>query len=183
MPENSEFKQIVRARMRITGEKYTVALRAVIDAARAAIPRWQDDPLDRLPSAAGSDLAELILACLPGLANRADGGAVIAMLADLCHYLAGCRTERAEQRPLESWNLAAAERLAACAADLAAIPASDPRLLAIAETWADEDAAAFMHQLDATVISSIGFNLSGGELIDILARQATRILLDNPYGD
>lgn len=59
------------------------------------------------------------------------------------------------------------------------MPARDPRLLAIAETWASKDVAPIMHQLDENLTGSIGFNLSEDELIDILARQAARILLDN----
>lgn len=39
MSQDSEFKRIVRARMAVTGEKYTEALRAVLEAARAAVPQ------------------------------------------------------------------------------------------------------------------------------------------------
>jgi hypothetical protein len=35
---DSEFKKIVRARMEVTGECYTVAQRACLEAARAAVP-------------------------------------------------------------------------------------------------------------------------------------------------
>ena len=42
MPADSEFKRIVRARMEVTGENYTRALRAVLGAARAAIPQPDD---------------------------------------------------------------------------------------------------------------------------------------------
>jgi hypothetical protein len=38
-----------------------------------------------------------------------------------------------------------------------------------------------MLRLDETLLASIGFNLSGGELIDILARQAARMLLDDKH--
>jgi hypothetical protein len=62
------------------------------------------------------------------------------------------------------------------------MPVSDPRLLAIAQSWADEHAAPLVQQLEEDVFGSVIFNLSGGELIDILARQAARILLDDPYG-
>ena len=45
MTQDSEFKKIVRERMAITGEKYIVALRVVLAAAREAIP--QPDPIMR----------------------------------------------------------------------------------------------------------------------------------------
>lgn len=43
MTQDGEFKAIVRARMAITGEKHTRAMRAVLEAARAAIPQPPGD--------------------------------------------------------------------------------------------------------------------------------------------
>jgi hypothetical protein len=169
MPEDTEFKQVVRARMGLTGEKYNTAKRAVLAAARAAVPRWQDDPLVRLPVLAGSDLAGLITEHLPAAAGRTDGDRVTAVLSDLCRYLASWRKDLADEKPLELWNVSAGENLAACAAELAEIPVSDPRLLAISASWDSEVAAPLMLRLDETLLASIGFNLSGGDLIDILA--------------
>jgi hypothetical protein len=118
MPEDSEFKQVVRARMGLTGEKHNTAKRGVLAAARAAVPRWQDDPLVRLPVLAGSDLAGLITEHLPAAASRTDGDRVTAVLSDLCRYLASWRKDLADDKPLELWNVSAGENLAACAAEL-----------------------------------------------------------------
>lgn len=42
MTTDSEFKRIVRARMEVTGENFTPAKLAVLEAARAAIPAEVD---------------------------------------------------------------------------------------------------------------------------------------------
>lgn len=42
MTTDSEFKRIVRARMEVTGENFTPAKLAVLEAARAAIPAGVD---------------------------------------------------------------------------------------------------------------------------------------------
>jgi hypothetical protein len=73
MPSGSEFKRIIRDRMRVTDVRYAVALAAVVEAARAAVPRRREDPLAELPELGGSALAELILDILPDLAERRRG--------------------------------------------------------------------------------------------------------------
>lgn len=181
MPEDSEFKQVVRARMGLTGERYNTAKRAVLAAAQGAVPRWQDDPIVRLPVLAGADLADLITEHLPATASRTDGDRVTTVLSDLCQYMAGWRKELADEKPLELLNVRARKNLVACAAELTRLPVTDPRLLAISAAWDSEVAAPMMLRLDETLLASIGFNFSGDELIDILARQAARLLLDDKY--
>jgi hypothetical protein len=46
MPDNSEFKALVRKRMDITGESYTQTMRPILEAASAAVPNATSEGFD-----------------------------------------------------------------------------------------------------------------------------------------
>ncbi|HEY1618301.1 MAG TPA: hypothetical protein VGG25_11810 [Streptosporangiaceae bacterium] len=178
MPTGSEFQQIIRARMAVTGEKYTTAMRAVVAAAEAAIPRGRHDPAAFLHGLAGSRLSAFVLSYLPTVADRRDGDRVLVAIADLCQYESGWRKERAARYRLDPRNDAVSRRLLACASDLAAIQSDDPRVMAIAAAWADENTAGLMQDFEQGMLDWLGFGLSGEQLIDYLAGKAVYLLLD-----
>jgi hypothetical protein len=176
MPIGSEFKQVIRDRMGVTGEKYTTALRAVLEAAKAAVPA--DDPVSRLPGLAGQDLSAFVVSYLPAVTKGRDGSRVLAVLADLCEYQSGWREDKAKQYPLDPRNLTVSGRLSACAGELKAISPDDPRVLVIIAGWSDKNIAGMMQDIDQGVIGWIGFELTGEQLIDLLAKKAAQLLLD-----
>jgi hypothetical protein len=177
MPIGGDLKKIVRDRVAVTGEKYTTALRAVLEAARAAVPR--DDPVSRVAGLTGQDLGDFIVRYLDAAVTAGqDGSHVMAVLADLCEYQSGWRQEKAKRYKADRRNLDASRHLAACANELKVISPEDPRVLVIAYAWSDSNIAGLMQDLDQDLIDWIYFDLTGERLIDLLARKAVQWLLD-----
>jgi hypothetical protein len=175
MHGGEEFKQVVRARMSITGEKYTTALRAVMETARAAIPLDADDLGGRLSGLTGPELSEFIAEHLPEVLAGSHKVSVPFLVAELCREQAFWRQERFPARPRDR---AAASRLMSCATDIMAMQPDDPRILAIGAAWAQRSNAETMGHAEDVAIGWVSFLLTGESLIDMLAATATRLLLD-----
>jgi hypothetical protein len=175
MPDGSEFKQVVRARMRITGEKYTTAMWAVVEAARTAIPSDTEDLGGRLSGLTGQTLAAFITEHLPDAIEGEHGASVLFLVAELCSHQARWRQERFPDSPR---NRAAASQLMACARDITAMRPDDARVLAIGTAWAHGSSAGMMRHAEDVAVSRVSFMLTGDSLIDLLAATAARLLLN-----
>jgi hypothetical protein len=181
MPSASEFKQIVRARMDATGEKYTTALRVVLKAARTAVPRSRVGPLGNLPDLTGVSSGSVASAYRPAVTEdrNQDGGYVLEALADFCEYQAGWHADEDFPFPEDRQKYAAAKYLAACAKGLRSVPPDDSRVLAIGNAWGDKNTSGLMQTVEGDVIDPADFDFTAEELIDFLGMQAIQ-LLGNP---
>jgi hypothetical protein len=185
MPTGSEFKQIVRARMDVTGEKYTVAMRAVLKAARAAIPYSRTGRHDSLSGLALASSSKFLATHNPASSKdqRKGDGDIRAALADFCEYQAAWRAESTLESPEDEAAANNASRhLMACAEQLRSIPPNDPRVLVIANSWANKDTLGLMQSVEGSVIGEEDFDLTAEELIDLLAAEAIKLVADPEAG-
>ena len=179
MPSANEFKQIVRARMDGTGEKYTTAMRVVLKAARTAVPGSRLGPPGNLPGLTAVNPSSVASTYRPAVTKdrNQDGGYVLEALADFCKYQAEWHED--PDFPEDLRNFAAAKHLAACAKGLRSVPADDSRVLAIGSAWAKKNTSGLMQTVECNVIDPADFDMSAEELIDFLGTQAIQ-LLGNP---
>ncbi|HUA27911.1 MAG TPA: hypothetical protein VMC03_03430 [Streptosporangiaceae bacterium] len=180
MPSGSAFKLIVRARMDITGEKYTVALRAVLRAARTAVPYGRGGRHDSVPGLATATSSDFLATSRRASAkrqNKNDGDIHLA-LADFCEYQAEWWEEHAADFPevLEIIGPDTYKNLMACATELRSIPPDDPRILTIASAWANKTTLGLMQTVEGSVVGDADFELTAQQLIDLLSTEAVQLL-------
>ena len=185
MPSGSVFKKIVLARMEVTGEKYTVALRAVQRAAKTAVPYGQGDRRDG-PGLATANSSEFLAANRRAAAKRQskNDGDIRTALSDFCEYQAGWWSEHAADFPEDEEIIGpdTYKNLMVCATELRSIPPGDPRVLAIASAWANKRALGLMQTIEESVIGEADFELTAQQLIDLLSTEAIRLLTDPEAG-
>jgi hypothetical protein len=186
MPSGSAFKHLVLLRMAVTGEKYTVAWRAVLRAARTAVPYGQGDRRDGLPGLATANSSDYLAThrrAAPKRQAKNDGDIRLA-LADFCEYQAEWWGEHAADFPADEEIIGPAtyQNLMACATELRSIPPDDPRLLAIASSWANKITLGLMQTIEGSLIGEADFELTAQELIDLLSTEAIQLLTDLEAG-
>jgi hypothetical protein len=180
MPSGSVFKQIIRARMDITGEKYTVAMRAVARAARTAVPYGRGGRPGSVPGLATANSSDFLATSrlvIPKRLSKNDGD-VASALADLCEYQAEWWEEHAADFPedLEIIGPDTFKNLMVCATELRSIPHDDPRVLTIASAWANKITLGLMQTIEGCVIGDADFEFTAQQLIDLLSTEAIQLL-------
>lgn len=186
MPSGSAFKQIVLTRMQVTGEKYTVARRAVLRAARTAVPYGHGDRRDSLPGLATANSSDFLATnrrAVPKRQSKNDGD-IRTALADFCEYQAEWWGEHATDFPEDEEIIGpdTYENLMVCATELRSIPPDDPRVRAIASAWANKKTAGLMQTIEGSVIGEVDFELTAQQLIDLLSTEAIQCLTDLEAG-